>query len=68
MDIKEFKEIRAFVEKKMGKLDSIEVIEDNGKTIWLQINDEEEEIENGSIIINRRQGYDGNYRVISSNI
>ena len=52
-----------FLKKRFGDWESVDVIRDNGKTIWLKVDFGDDEISN--VCINRRNGDNGNYRIVS---
>ena len=59
------KALRDYLAKRYGGCDwvSAEVTEDNGKTVWVVLDFGDDEIIH--VVINRRNGYNGNYRVVS---
>jgi hypothetical protein len=64
------KELKDFMAKKTSPDIEWHITEDNGKTIVLEaIDDENLDFENGKLraIVNRRNGSNGNYRMVSTN-
>ena len=65
---KDYDALVDFVTRKVGEMDSIEVVKDDGKTIWLEVTCEEDGIDRGSVVVNRRKGSNGSFRIICQSI
>ena len=52
-----------FLKKRYGSFQAAAVTADNGKTVWVTVDFGDDEII--KVVINRRKGDNGNYRVVS---
>lgn len=56
------KGLHDYLVKRYGSWESADVVKDDGKSITLKIDFGDEEVL--TVVINRRDGYNGNYRVV----
>ena len=55
--------LKDFLTKHYGSWETVEIVKDNGKTVWAKIDFGDDEVM--SVVINRRNGDNGNYRIVS---